>query len=392
MKNETKLVVGGRRPHDFDGAVNMPVVRTSTVISTTLDEWDARGAKGFPGMMYGRLGTTTTRAFEESVAMLEGGAGTVVLPSGLAANVWGMLPFLSNGDHVLMPDNIYGPVRRFNTNRLPRMGVETTYYDPLIGGAIRDLLRPNTRVVYVEGPGSLTFEMPDIPAIAAEAHKVGAKVVMDNTWATPLYFKAFEHGVDVSVQSATKYIVGHSDVLMGTVTTTADLLQQVRECRQDFGQISSPDDVYLAQRGMRTLAVRLERHWKTGLVLADWLAAQPEVMRVIHPAMPGDAGHAIWKRDYLGASGLFTFLLRPIPRAAQAALVDTLQLFGLGASWGGFESLIMPIHPESGRTATRWDANCTGFRVHAGLESVDDLIADLENGFGAMRHALAKAA
>lgn len=387
MKPDTMLVHAGRDPGRFDGAVNIPVVRTSTVISSSLEEWNTRGTAGQSAMSYGRLGTSTTHYFEKAIAAIEGGAGTCVLPSGLSANIWGMLPFLEAGDHVLIPDNIYGPVRRFCNNRLGRMGIDFTYYDPLLGGAIRSVLRPNTKVVYVEGPGSLTFEMPDIPALAEEAHKIGAKVVMDNTWATPLYYRAFEHGVDVSVQSATKYIVGHSDVLLGTVTTTEELLPIVRACRQDFGQITSPDDVYLAQRGLRTLSVRLKQHWQTGLQLAEWLAAQPEVMRVLHPAMPSDPGYAIWKRDYLGASGLFTFLLKPISKAKQAAFIEGLAYFGIGASWGGFESLIMPIHPETGRTATHWDTNCTGFRIHAGLEAVDDLIGDLDAGFGAMRLA-----
>jgi len=258
----------------------------------------------------------------------------------------------------------------------------------LIGAGIESLLRPNTSVVVVEAPGSLTFEMQDIPAIATAAHARAAVVVMDNTWATPLYFKPFEHGVDVSVHAATKYIVGHSDAMVGTVTVTKEAWPRLRETHVDLGQTAGPDDVYLAQRGLRTMATRLKQHWASGLALAEWIARQPEVERVLHPALPSDPGHAIWRRDFLGASGLFSVVLKPVRHAAFAALIDGLELYGIGASWGGYESLVMPFDPREVRSVTKWPYAGPSFRVHAGLEALDDLIVDMDAGFRRLRAGL----
>jgi len=390
MKDETKLVTAGRHPEENFGIVNPPVYHASTVLARTLAELDEKmdaRKRGERRVFYGRYGTPTTFSLEDVVAQVEGGYRCMIYPSGLAAISAALLAFLKAGDHMLVTDSTYAPTRRVANTLLKRFGVATDYYDPHVGAGIADLIRPNTRIVYVESPGSQTFEVQDIPAIAEAAHARGAIVMMDNTWASPLYFKPFEHGVDVSIQAATKYVVGHSDAMMGTVTATREAWPTLETTARDLGQGAGPDDVYLAQRGMRTLAVRLERHWQSGIALAEWLRAQPEVERVMHPALPEDPGHALWKRDFLGASGLFGFVLKPCPRSALAALVDELELFGMGASWGGYESLILPTNPQAFRTATGWPHEGPTMRVHAGLEAVEDLIADLEAGFRRLRAA-----
>jgi len=388
LRDSTKIVTSGRHPELYQGAVNPPVFRASSVLSQTMAEWEhkaAERAKDVPGMYYGRNGTPTTRALEEAFADLEGGYRSFVYPSGLAACVTAILAYVKAGDHILFTDSVYGPVRRLAGSFLDRFGVSSTFYDPLIGDGIASLIQPNTRVVYTEAPGSHTFEFQDIPAIAKAAHAADAVVVMDNTWATPLYYRAFEHGVDVSVQAATKYVVGHSDAMLGIVTVNRDHYDALKACTYELGQIASPDDVYLALRGMRTMHVRLPRHWETGLKLARWIAEQPEVEVVIHPALEGDPGHALWKRDCTGASGLFTFVLKPVGDGARAALIDNLKYFNVGASWGGYESLILPINPSKVRTATTWPYAGPAFRIHAGLESADDLLEDLTHGFECLR-------
>jgi cysteine-S-conjugate beta-lyase len=390
MKQDTKIVVAGRDPKGNHGIVNPPVYHASTILFPTMAAYEGIGARRDAGervVSYGRRGTPTTFALEDVVAEVEGGAGCALFPSGLAAIVSTLMAFVKTGDHVLCVDTVYGPARRTCDQVLKKFGVETTYYDPLIGSGIRELIRPNTRIVYVESPGTQTFEVQDIPAIAAEAKRKGIPVIMDNTWASPLYFKPFEHGVDVSIQAATKYIVGHSDAMLGTVTATKDYLDRVKTGHGDLGQAAAPDDCYLAQRGMRTLHVRLKQHWETGLKLAEWLKARPEVIRVIHPALPDDPGYKLWKRDFLGASGLFGVVLRPVAKAGIAAMLDGLELYGMGASWGGYESLILPTHPETNRTATKWAPGGPTLRIHAGLEDADDLIEDLKEGFDRMRRA-----
>lgn len=390
MKDETKIVHAGRHPEKFGGAVNPPVYHVSTVLSPTLADWEQKkkdGAAEVPGMYYGRHGTPTLDALEEAIAALEGGYRTMLYPSGLAACACAILSFVKAGDHVLITDSAYGPTRRVGTRFLARFGVETRFYDPLIGAGIEALLRPNTSVVVVESPGSLTFEMQDIPAIAEVAHGRGIVVVMDNTWATPLYFKALAHGVDVSVQAATKYIVGHSDAMIGTVTVTKEAWPKLKEAHIDLGQTAGPDDVYLAQRGLRTLATRLKQHWESGVALAEWIARQPEVERVLHPGLPSDPGHAIWKRDFRGASGLFSVVLKPVGEKAFASFIDGLELYGIGASWGGFESLVMPFDPREIRSVTQWPYAGPCLRIHAGLEAIDDLIADMDAGFRRLRGA-----
>ncbi len=389
MRDETTIVHSGLHPERHQGAVNPPVFHASTILSETVGEFRRRRQDWIleqPGTYYGRFGTPTIEALQEAIAALEGGHRSVVYPSGLAACAGALLAFLSAGDHLLMSDTVYGPTRNFANGFLKRFGVATTYFDPLAGRSIASLIRPETRVIYLESPGSLTFEVQDVPAIAEAARRRGITVIADNTWGTPLYFKSFAHGVDVSVQAATKYIVGHSDAMLGAITCTKEAWPRLKRSTHELGQTAGPDDVYLGQRGLRTLAVRLKQHWKAGVALAGWIARQPEVERVLHPALPGDPGHAIWKRDFTGACGLFGVVLKEgITERALCAMIDGLELYGIGSSWGGFESLIVPFDPRETRTATKWPHKGPCFRIHAGLENVEDLIADLEGGFERLR-------
>jgi len=393
LKDDTRVVHSGSHPGEQHGAVNPPVYHASTILSATVAEWQEQGrqrARDVVGTYYGRIGTPTTHALEEALTELEGGHRTLLYPSGLAACTGALSSFLRAGDHALIADCVYGPTRHFAEAFLSRFGVQTEYFDPLIGAGIAARMRPNTRVVYLESPGSHSFEVQDVPAIAAAAHAAGAVVLLDNTWATPLYFKAFQHGVDVSVQAATKYIVGHSDAMLGSVTASEAHWPALRDTYVQLGFSAAPDDVYLGLRGLRTLAIRLQRHWDTGVRLAQWIASQPEVERVLHPALPDDPGHALWRRDFRGASGLFGVRLKAaVPQRALHALIDSLRLFGLGASWGGFESLVIPTDLRKVRTAVPWTHAGPAFRVHAGLEAAEDLIADLERGFGQLRGAVA---
>ncbi len=380
-KPETIAVSAGRMSVEHFGTVNTPVYRTSTILHP-----DYASLKGNTSRYdYGRIGTPTTESFEKAVAALEGAARTVSVPSGLNAITTAILSVVSAGDHVLMTDNVYGPTRRFCNGALKRMGVETTYYDPLVGAGIEALFRPNTKVVFCESPGSLTFEVQDIPAIAEVAHAHGASVLMDNTWGTPVYFPALARGVDLSIQAATKYIGGHSDVMMGTISANENHAKRLETYVHDLGLYASADDCFLALRGLRTLPVRLARHWGNGLTLARWLAERPEVSRVLHPALETDPGHALWKRDFTGACGLFGVVLKPVSESAVAAFMDGLKHFGLGYSWGGYESLIIPA--QFVRTARSFQAEGPVIRIHAGLEDTGDLLADLEAGLARMNAA-----
>jgi cystathionine beta-lyase len=376
-QDDTRVVHAGREPSRFHGFVNTPIYRGSTILFPTVAALEANDQ----AFTYGRLGTPTVRALEEAIAELEGGHATLLTPSGLSAIATTLLAFLSAGDHLLVTDAVYRPTRRFCDGVLKRLGVTTTYYDPLVGAGIAKLMQKNTRVIFAESPGSQTFEVQDIPAIAKAVHNKGAVLVLDNTWATPLFFKSFAHGADVSVQAATKYIGGHADIMLGALTANEATWPVIHRAHEELGLCVGPEDVYLGLRGLRTLSVRLERHQRTGLELANWLQARPEVAHVIHPGLPGDSGHAIWKRDFTGASGLFAFVLKPAPHKAVAAMLDDLKLFGMGYSWGGFESLIIPFDPSEYRTATQWKAAGPALRIHAGLEDVEDLKADLAAGF-----------
>ena len=376
-KDLTRLAHAGREPARQHGFVNTPIYRGSTVIFPTVAALEANDQ----AFTYGRLGTPTVRALEEAIAELEGGHRTLLTPSGLSAIATSLLAFLAAGDELLIVDSVYRPVRRFCDNVLKRLGVTITYYDPRIGADIARLITKKTKVVFTESPGSQTFEVQDIPAIAEVAHAAGAVVILDNTWATPLYFKPFAHGADVSIQAATKYIGGHADIMLGSITMNEKTLGVVTKTHEDLGLCVGPEDVYLGLRGLRSLGVRLARHQQSALEIAGCLAERPEVARVIHPGLPSDPGHTLWKRDFTGSSGLFSIVLKPVPHERLAVMLDGLSLFGMGYSWGGFESLILPFDPRAYRSATQWQAEGPALRLHIGLEDVDDLKADLDAGF-----------
>jgi cysteine-S-conjugate beta-lyase len=377
MKKATKLVTAGRDPAANHGIVNPPVYHASTILFRSAETFRNRDQQ----YVYGRRGTPTSTALETAVAEIEGGHASCLTSSGLAAICTALMAFARPGDHVLIADTVYRPTRNFADTMLARIGVTVEYYDPLIGAGIADLLRDDTTVVFTESPGSQTFEVQDLPAIARAAHAGGAVVITDNTWASPYYFDPFSHGADVSVQAATKYIVGHSDVMMGTITASEEHWPTLRETHLLLGQCAGPDDIYLALRGLRTLGVRLRQHMESGIALATWLEQRPEVVEVMHPALPSHSGHDLWRRDFGGASGLFSIRLKSTDRAAVDAMIDGLALFGIGASWGGFESLVLPFDPTSYRSATPWTRSGHCIRIHAGLEDVDDLKADLDKGF-----------
>lgn len=380
----TAVVHSGRNPAAQHGFVNPPAYRGSTVLFPTLEALEAYERQPF---RYGRHGTPTTAALEDALCELEGGARTLLTASGYQAVTTAILAFVKAGDHVLMVDSAYQPTRKFCDTILARLGVATTYYDPLVGAGIADLIQPNTRVVFLESPGSLTFEVQDVGAIAKAAQARDVTVLMDNTWASPLYFRPLAHGVDVSITACTKYIVGHADAMLGAITANARTAKLVEDARATLGGCPGSEETYLGLRGLRTLAVRLERHQRSALEVARWLATRPEVERILHPALPTDPGHALWKAQFTGASGLFSVILKPAPQKALAAMLDGLELFGMGYSWGGYESLIVPFNPTRYRTATTWTADGPALRLHIGLDDVGDLIADLEAGFARLNAA-----
>ena len=386
FRRDTLLTHTGGTPADRHGAVNPPVYRASTILFPTVAEWEASRvhANRFNVLRYGQLGTPTTFALEEAIATLEGGYRAMLLPSGLAAATTVLLALLRSGDHLLMTDSAYQPTRHFCKAHLARYGITTTFYDPCIAAGIASLMRPETRLVFLESPGSITFDVQDIPAIVEVAHARGALVAIDNTWATPYFLPAMQLGVDVSVIAATKYIGGHADVMLGTITTTEPLYEPVRSMVAELGYCVSPDDAFLGLRGLRTLGLRLDRHQRSALQVAEWLETRPEVQRVLYPALPSDPGHAIWRRDFRGASGLFGVVLNPVPKAAVDAMLNSLRLFGMGASFGGFESLAIPMDSTRLRKLTK-SPDSWYVRLHVGLEDPADLIADLEQGLGRLR-------
>ena len=389
MHDDTRVVRSGRHPESFHGAVNPPVYHVSTILSETVEELEERGraTEVARHTSYGRKGNPTSWALEDAIAELEGGFACLTFPSGIAAVGNALLAFLNAGDHLLMVDSVYGPTRDFCNKYLVRFGVETTFYDPCIGSEISELIRPNTKLLFLESPGSQTFEVQDVPTLSTIAHAHDLVVMMDNTWGTPLFFKAFRHGVDVSIQAGTKYIVGHSDVSLGTVTTTREFWQILKDAAWQLGQCSGPDDLYLAQRGLRTLSVRLSRHQQSAMEIAGWLQKQPEIKQVLYPALPSDPGYSIWQRDFLGATGLFGVELHPCDPRGIKQMLNGMELFGMGYSWGGFESLIIPTNPKSMRTASPWRFEGPLLRLHIGLEALDDLRSDLEAGLKRLREA-----
>src|SRR5688572_8731796 len=384
MKKDTLLAHVGRDPARYDGMVNTPVFRTSTVVHPNLASYEQRPPDGEKVVRYGRYGTPTTFALEDAVAQMEGGFRAAAVPSGLAAMTAALCAFVHRGDHLLVTDSVYGPTRSFCEKQLRKNGVEVEYYDPLLGRGIERLMRPETRAVFCEAPGSLTFEMQDIPAIAEVAHAHGAVVLADNTWGTPYFFRSFERGVDVSLHAATKYIAGHSDLMLGLVVTNEQCWMPVRRAITEYGYVAGPDDCYMALRGFRTIGVRMKQQMANALHVARWLERRPEVLRVIYPALESDPGHALWKRDFDGAASLFAVVLKPVAESAVGKFVDTLELFGIGSSWGGYESLVTVVHADALRTATRWNPGGPTLRLHIGLEDPADITADLENAFGAL--------
>ena len=379
---DTHVAHLGRDPQRYAGMVNTPVFRTSTVVFPDLASYSDRKSGGYKSVRYGRHGTPTTFAFEEAVAELDGAHQAVAVPNGLAAIVAVLLALTADGGHLLVTDAVYAPARAFCDRRLRRAGVDIEYYDPRIGEGIERLIRADTVGIYCESPGSLTLELQDIPAISAVARARGIPVIADNTWATPYFFSPFVCGVNISIHAATKYIAGHSDVMLGVIATDEAWWNRVREAVSDYGYGVSPDDCYLALRGMRTMGVRLKQQMANALDVARWLESRTEVESVIYPALESHPDHAIWRRDFRGAASLFSFVLRESNRQRVALFVDALALFGIGSSWGGYESLITVAQP--GRTANRWDTGGTLVRLHIGLESPQDLIDDLEHGFEAM--------
>lgn len=380
LKPETRLVAAGRQFSEH-GFVNPAVYHASTVLFDDVEALHDKHAR----YRYARRGTPTSLAVETAIAALDGGHASKVASSGLAAIATALLAFLKSGDHLLMVDAVYGPARHLCDTVLKGLGIETTYYDPLIGGGIAALIRPNTRVVYCESPGSQTMEVQDVPAIAEAAHRKSCLVFFDNTWTAGHYFSAFAHGCDVAIQAATKYLAGHADAMIGSVTCTESAWPRFKETYESMGQFAGPDDMFLTLRGIRTLDVRLERHMKNALQMAEWLGSRAEVNRVLYPALANAPGHALWRRDFTGASGLFSVILKPASEKAVAAMLNGLVLFGLGYSWGGYESLVMPCRPH--RTATHWANVGPCLRFHIGLENPADLIADLEQGFARLRAA-----
>ncbi|HEY5367159.1 MAG TPA: cystathionine beta-lyase [Casimicrobiaceae bacterium] len=381
MKPATAAAHLGRDPRRFLGAINTPVFRASTIAFANVAELERSERGELDRIGYGLHGLPTVSDLQQALATLEGGVAAFAVPSGLAATTLPLLALCKSGDHVLVTDSVYFPTRRFCVTTLARFGVDVEFYDPLAGAGIEALMRPSTRVVFVESPGSLTFDVQDIPAIAGVAHRHGALVIADNTWATPLYFRAFDHGVDVSVHAVTKYIGGHSDVLLGAIICNEATRAPMHRLWTDLGVTASSDDCFLALRGLRTLPTRLARHQQSALTIARWLAARDDVAEVLYPALPGARGHELWKRDFSGAAGLFGVVLKPVAKARVDALLDALQLFSLGYSWGGFESLALPIRRERARSLARFDAAGPILRLSIGLEDVDDLIADLDAAF-----------
>ncbi|HWP15320.1 MAG TPA: cystathionine beta-lyase [Xanthobacteraceae bacterium] len=377
----TRLVTAGRVPEEQHGFVNTPIYRGSTVLYPNAEKFLHRDAK----YTYGTKGTPTTNSLEVAWTELSDAAGTVLVPSGLAAISIALLSCLKAGDHLLVPDSVYRPTRNFCDSVLKKFGVETTYYDPLLGADVASQFKPNTRAVFTEAPGSLSFEMQDIPAIASVAHARDLIVLMDNTWATPLFFPPHARGVDIAIEAGTKYCSGSSDLLLGMVSANERCWRELRATFDTMAICAGPEDVFLALRGLRTMKVRLKHHQESALAIARWFASRPEVARVLHPALESDPGHAIWKRDFTGASGLFSIAFKPMPDKAAHAFINALTLFGIGASWGGFESLAIPFDCSAFRTATKWEPGGPTIRFHIGLEDVDDLTADLERGFAAMQ-------
>ncbi len=392
MKKDTKLIHAGVNKKRNGGVVNTPVYHGSTVVFENMAALHVAAEKVLKNrekhLFYGRRGTPTHWTLQEAISALEGAADTFLTPSGLSACTLAILGCVKAGDHILVTDSVYEPTRAFCDGYLTMFGVETSYYDPAVGAGIADLMKPNTTVVFCESPGSHTFEIQDIPAIAKAAHTKGAIVIADNTWASPFFCQPLKLGADVSIQAATKYVVGHSDAMVGTIAVNEAALPGIAKALSLIGITLAPDDAYLATRGLRTLGVRLKQHEQNAMKVALWLQKRPEVARVLYPALPDDPGYALWKRDFSGASGLLGVFFKRTSVDAVTAMIDGMSLFPLGYSWGGFESLICPSNPGKSRTAKAFAEAAPGIRLHIGLEDPEDLIADLEEGLARFNKVL----
>ncbi|THD44579.1 MAG: cystathionine beta-lyase [Bradyrhizobium sp.] len=377
LRSRSRLVHLGRDAETSQGFINLPAFRGSTVLFPDVATMKSRKQR----YTYGTHGTPTIDALAEAWTAIAGAAGAVLAPTGMAAIAVALMSALSAGDHLLMTDSAYEPTRTFCQGTLKRMGVETTYYDPRIGAGIEALFRANTKAVFLESPGSLSLEVQDVPAIAAIAHARSACVIADNTWATPLNFPPHAHGVDLAIDAGTKYLGGHADLLLGLISANAAWLKRLAATHDEFAIPPGPEDVFLALRGLRTMEIRLREAERQSLELARWLGARPETLRVLHPALPDHPDHALWRRDFTGASGLFSIILKPVSERSVAAMLDGLELFGLGYSWGGYESLVIPFDCSRARSATRWAPGGPALRFSVGLEDIDDLKDDLARGF-----------
>jgi cystathionine beta-lyase len=387
VSGKTRLIHSSSPSAGRAGLLNPPVHRASTILYDRVEDYIGRHSRIYDGVIYGLYGTETNFALAAAIAELERGFQTVITSSGTAAISLSITAFLSAGDHLLVIDTVYRTTRRFCDEVMTRFGVEVSYFPPDIGGDIASLIKPNTKMVFLETPGSLTFEMADISAITAVTRERGIITALDNTWATPMLFRPIEHGVDVSIAAATKYLSGHSDVMLGAMTAAnEEVYRKLKDAAARWGNSASADDCYLVHRGLRTLDVRLERHQRTALELCDWFGGQAGVRKLLYPALPSDPGHEIWKRDFDGASGLFGVLMDPMTAGERSAFFDGLEIFKMGASWGGFESLIVPAWPPPVRSCSEVDEGAL-IRVHAGLESMDDLIRDLEAAFARLSAA-----
>ncbi len=372
---KTKLSHLGNHPERYHGFVNPPVVRASTVLFPDHETMKNRDQQ----YTYGTRGTPTTDALAEALTHLEGAEGTILVPSGLAAISVPMLAFAKSGSHCLIVDSIYGPTREFSDNMLARLGVEVEYFDPAIGSGFNALLRENTSIVMLESPGSNTFEMLDVAAITSASHEVDAVVMIDNTWASPLFFKPLEHGVDISIHALTKYPNGHADLVMGSVSANKRCWKELRAAQMQMGVCAQGDDCYSVLRGMRTMAIRLEHHEKSALSIASWLSVHKHVARVLHPALPGDPGYDLWKRDFTGSTGLFSFVLKDASDAQVGDFLNSLCIFGLGYSWAGYESLALAVD-TSDRLIAKAPEDGRLIRLQIGLEDTRDLVEDLDRG------------
>lgn len=393
MDKKTIAIQAGRYPEQYEGAVNPPIIQTSTVLFPTLKSYyEAEQGRAYYEQSkrvhsrdygYGIAGTATSYALREAFAALEGADHCLVYPSGLNAITSTLTAFLKKGDHLLLPDSVYGPTRRFCHKELKRYGVESSYYDPLIGEGIVQLIQENTRIILLESPGSLTFEIQDIPAIMQAVQKVNPSIVtvIDNSWATPFYFSPFQFGIDVSIHAGTKYVGGHSDILLGLVNFNEKVAPSLYDNYHNTGVCVSPHECYLAQRGLRTMLTRLQAHEKTALSIANKLESHPKVTKILHPALPSFPQHAIWKRDFTGSTGLFSIILdQHYSLEKLSQMIDPMEVFGIGCSWGGYESLILALDPKGGRSVTKWEAEGSLIRIYTGLEAEEDIYNDLLAG------------